>query len=249
MWSLARRFSPRPAMGNPAVAGNSGLRGERQFARSRSAVPRAVDGRHRAVLRRPPVLGRRRHGAGRAHLLSGGPDRSDPGRVAAPTKVGWTPWSARDPPVARLLALPHPYSPSWPGRSSNAGEPAPGPWRLRLAIRRPTRLPVINSTSALTLAVHALFLAGPLLTPLAIVAAWRRRHDRDTQFLSGLDRNFLRRLGGDFFAGSARYLLPMAAPVAILASWSFSPFARRASESSPWLALPPNSSWDSALLR
>ena len=77
-------------------------------------------------------------------------------------------------------------------------------------------------TSALTLAVHALFLAGPLLTPLAIVAAWRRRHDRDTQFLLAWIGIFFAGSAVIFFAGSARYLLPMAAPVAILASWSFS---------------------------
>jgi hypothetical protein len=86
-------------------------------------------------------------------------------------------------------------------------------------------------TSALTLAGHALFLAGPLLTPLAIVAAWRRRHDRDTQFLLAWIGIFFAGSAVIFYAGSARYLLPMAAPVAILASASFnrpgsSPFLR-----------------------
>ncbi|MGA1995579.1 MAG: hypothetical protein ABSH45_07345 [Bryobacteraceae bacterium] len=77
--------------------------------------------------------------------------------------------------------------------------------------------------SILALAVHGLFLAGPLLTPLAAVAAWRRRHERGAQFLLAWIGIFFAGSAVIFFAGSARYLLPMAAPVAIFASASFGP--------------------------
>jgi len=83
--------------------------------------------------------------------------------------------------------------------------------------------------SALTLAIHALFLAGPLLAPLAAVTAWRRRHDRSVQFLLAWIGIFFAGSAVIFFAGSARYLLPMAPPVAILASFSFEPIQRQAS--------------------
>ena len=71
--------------------------------------------------------------------------------------------------------------------------------------------------------MHGLFLAGPLLTPLAAVAAWRRRHERGAQFLLAWIGIFFAGSAVIFFAGSARYLLPMAAPVAIFASASFGP--------------------------
>ncbi|MGP8247350.1 MAG: ArnT family glycosyltransferase [Bryobacteraceae bacterium] len=89
--------------------------------------------------------------------------------------------------------------------------------------------------SALTLAVHALFLAGPLLTPLAAVTAWRHRHERATRFLLAWIGIFFAGSAIIFFAGSARYLLPMAAPVAILASASFSPV--RAQTGSPFIRI------------
>jgi hypothetical protein len=91
--------------------------------------------------------------------------------------------------------------------------------------------------SGVTLAIHALFLAGPLLTPLAAVTAWRRRHDRSVQFLLAWIGIFFAGSAVIFFAGSARYLLPMAAPVAILASFSFEPIQRPASPALRILAL------------
>jgi len=48
--------------------------------------------------------------------------------------------------------------------------------------------------------------------PPALVLAWRRRREPDTILLLALDRSFLRGRVVIFFAGSARYLLPMAAP-------------------------------------
>jgi hypothetical protein len=71
--------------------------------------------------------------------------------------------------------------------------------------------------SATALTVHACFMVFPGLLPGAILLAWRRR-DRETAFLAAWIALFF---GGAvllFFAGSARYLLPMAAPVALLAS-------------------------------
>ena len=67
------------------------------------------------------------------------------------------------------------------------------------------------------LAVHACFLVFPLLLPPAILAAWRKR-DRDIVFLAAWIGLFFAGAVAVFFAGSARYLLPMAAPVALLVS-------------------------------
>ncbi len=50
------------------------------------------------------------------------------------------------------------------------------------------------------------------------VAAWRKRHEPETLFLLAWIGIFFAGALAIFFSGSARYLLPMAAPVAILAS-------------------------------
>jgi len=72
--------------------------------------------------------------------------------------------------------------------------------------------------SALMLFIHCWFIVFPVLTALAIAPAWRRRHERETQFLAGWIAIFFAGAMIVFFAGSARYLLPMAAPVALLAA-------------------------------
>jgi hypothetical protein len=72
--------------------------------------------------------------------------------------------------------------------------------------------------SAAGLTIHFWFLIFPLLIPGALVLAWRKRRDRDTQFLLGWIAIFFGGALAIFFAGSARYLLPMVAPVALLAS-------------------------------
>ena len=56
------------------------------------------------------------------------------------------------------------------------------------------------------------------MLPPAAVLAWRRRRDPDTRFLLAWIALFFACAVAAFFAGSARYLLPMAAPVALLAS-------------------------------
>lgn len=71
--------------------------------------------------------------------------------------------------------------------------------------------------SAAALAVHACFMIFPLLLPGAAVLAWRRRN-RDTAFLTAWIALFFGGAAVLFFAGSARYLLPMAAPLALLVS-------------------------------
>ena len=58
----------------------------------------------------------------------------------------------------------------------------------------------------------------PALVPAAATAAWRKRREPDTLFLLAWIGIFLAGSAVLFFAGSARYLLPMAAPVALLAS-------------------------------
>jgi hypothetical protein len=72
--------------------------------------------------------------------------------------------------------------------------------------------------SALALTIHSWFIVFPALVPAALVLAWRRRRERDTLFLLAWIGVFFAGALVIFFAGAARYLLPMAAPVALLAS-------------------------------
>ncbi len=72
--------------------------------------------------------------------------------------------------------------------------------------------------NAIALSEHAWFLVCPLLIPAAAIGAWRARRDRDTRFLLAWIAIFFACAVVVFFAGAARYLLPMAAPVALLAS-------------------------------
>lgn len=71
--------------------------------------------------------------------------------------------------------------------------------------------------SAIALIVHACWLVFPALLPGAVIASWRRR-DRDTLFLAAWIGLYFAGAAIVFFAGSARYLLPIAAPVALLVS-------------------------------
>jgi hypothetical protein len=71
--------------------------------------------------------------------------------------------------------------------------------------------------SAAALSAHASFLVCPLLLPGAFLLACKRR-DRDTFFLAAWIALFFSGAVILFFAGSARYLLPMAAPVVLLVS-------------------------------
>jgi hypothetical protein len=71
--------------------------------------------------------------------------------------------------------------------------------------------------NAAALTVHACFLVFPALLPGAILLAWKRRN-RETAFLAAWIALFFGGAVAVFFAGSARYLLPMAAPVALLVS-------------------------------
>jgi hypothetical protein len=72
--------------------------------------------------------------------------------------------------------------------------------------------------SALALTIHSWFIVFPALVPPALLLAWRRRREPDTLFLLAWIGIFFAGAIVIFFAGSARYLLPMAAPVALLAS-------------------------------
>jgi len=75
-----------------------------------------------------------------------------------------------------------------------------------------------KARNALMLAIHTCFLVFPLVLPPALVLAWRKRRDPDTRFLLCWIAIFFAGAVVLFFAGAARYLLPMAAPVALLAS-------------------------------
>jgi hypothetical protein len=72
--------------------------------------------------------------------------------------------------------------------------------------------------STLALLIHFWFIVCPILIPGAAILAWRDRRNRDTQFLLAWIVIFFGGAAIVFFAGSARYLLPIAAPVALLAS-------------------------------
>ena len=71
--------------------------------------------------------------------------------------------------------------------------------------------------NAVALTVHACFMVFPGLLPGAVLLAWKRR-DRETAFLAAWIVLFFGGAAVLFFAGSARYLLPMAAPMALLVS-------------------------------
>jgi hypothetical protein len=72
--------------------------------------------------------------------------------------------------------------------------------------------------SALALTIHSWFIVFPALVPGAFILAWRRRREPDTLFLLAWIGLFFAGALVVFFAGAARYLLPMAAPVVLLAA-------------------------------
>jgi hypothetical protein len=72
--------------------------------------------------------------------------------------------------------------------------------------------------NALMLFIHSWWIVFPALVPAAAILTWRNRRDPGTRFLLAWIGIFFAGALVIFFAGSARYLLPMAAPVAILAS-------------------------------
>ena len=71
--------------------------------------------------------------------------------------------------------------------------------------------------NAAALTVHACFMIFPALLPGAFLLSSKRRH-RGTAFLAAWIALFFSGAVVLFFAGSARYLLPMAAPMALLVS-------------------------------
>lgn len=75
----------------------------------------------------------------------------------------------------------------------------------------------LKSRNALMLAIHFSWLVFPALLPPAFLLSYKRR-DRDTVFLAAWIALFFAGAVIVFFAGSARYLLPIAAPVALLVS-------------------------------
>lgn len=71
--------------------------------------------------------------------------------------------------------------------------------------------------NAAALSVHFCWIVFPLLLPPALIVNWKKR-DRDTLFLTAWIVIFFGCALAVFWAGSARYLLPVAAPVALLVS-------------------------------
>jgi len=75
-----------------------------------------------------------------------------------------------------------------------------------------------NPWARVALVLHSWFLIFPLLVPGAFLLAWRKRHDPRVHFLLAWIGLFFAGALVVFIFGSARYLLPMAPPFAILAS-------------------------------
>ncbi len=73
-------------------------------------------------------------------------------------------------------------------------------------------------TNVLGLSIQSIFIVFPLLLPPALLAIWRSR-DEDAKFLISWIAIFFVLAAALFSDGSARYLLPIAAPVALLVSW------------------------------
>jgi hypothetical protein len=72
--------------------------------------------------------------------------------------------------------------------------------------------------NALALSIHFWFLIFPPLVPFALGLAWLKWREPETKFLVAWIAIFFASALAIFFAGSARYLLPMAAPMAMLAA-------------------------------
>src|SRR5579871_12925 len=81
-----------------------------------------------------------------------------------------------------------------------------------------TRFNLWNPKARIALLFHFCFVVFPALLPGALAIAWKRRRETDTLFLIAWIGIFFAGVLAVFFAGSARYLLPLAAPVALLAS-------------------------------
>jgi hypothetical protein len=81
-----------------------------------------------------------------------------------------------------------------------------------------TRFQIFNPTARVALLLHFCFLVSPILVPGTILFAWRRRREPETLFLLAWIAIFMAGVLAVFFAGSARYLLPIVAPLALLAS-------------------------------
>ncbi len=81
-----------------------------------------------------------------------------------------------------------------------------------------SRFHFFSPRARLALFIHSWFLVFPALVPGALLLAWRKRKEADTLFLLAWIGLFFAGALVVFFAGSARYLLPMAAPLVLLAS-------------------------------
>ncbi len=76
----------------------------------------------------------------------------------------------------------------------------------------------IKLRNAAALGIHFCWIVFPLLLFASLWLAWRKRREPATRFFLAWIAIFLAGAVAVFFAGSARYLLPIAAPVALLAS-------------------------------
>ena len=207
MWSLARRFSPQPLWATllflavPAfvVNGNS-LETDLPFAG-------VLDGRHGAVLRGIDFWPACRSPWPRS-LASGHFPHADPGRI----RLALTPPRSHAPGSRRWF----------PGRHCRAGsssEALHGRHAGAVLAGYFAGFDFWNPTGDAWRCSCTLVPGVPALgCPARFVLAWRKRREPDTLFLLAWIALFFAAGLVVFALGSARYLLPMAAPVALLAS-------------------------------
>ncbi len=77
---------------------------------------------------------------------------------------------------------------------------------------------IAKAQNVLALSIHSLFIVFPLILIWALPRIWRDRRSRDTRFLLWWTAVWFAASCVLFFAGSARYLLPMAPAVVLLLS-------------------------------
>jgi hypothetical protein len=226
MWSLARRFSERPLWATllfvavPAFVVNGGsLEADLPFlAFWMASIALFLSGRlmlaalamaaaammaYQAVFLLPILFCGIR-------LRLPGPNQSRAQRAPREGALAWAPYAALLTPLLVLIA--------WQlfTRLTTGTMPAGKLWEYFAtygfqAIEH--KLP-----NALMLFIHSWWIVFPALVPATAVLAWRKRRDPGTRFLLAWIGIFFAGALAIFFSGSARYLLPIAAPVAILAS-------------------------------
>ncbi len=212
MWSLAQQLLAASAMGHAAVPGSPGVRGERQLFRNRRAVSRLLDGwQSRSSVRQ--TLESRRIAMVLATLTA------YQAILLSPILAVYLLAESSREPEALAGAAGSPRHHRGVADFRTRSPPARMPAEVLTGYLTFYETLQAKLQNALMLFIHSWFIVFPALLPPAVVLAWRKRREPRYAISAGLDRHLLRlSVVALAFAGSARYLLPMAAPVALLAS-------------------------------